>query len=89
MTGKFLPVQVIYEGRTYRCLPNLEFPKCFNVTYSANHWSKIKGQRSRLRNEFLKQYCTPEKACNFIFSTKTPSKNMTCKKIRMSKSRLD
>ena len=22
-------------------LPNFEFPKCFNVTYSANHWSNI------------------------------------------------
>ena len=28
----------------------------------------------------LKQYCTPEIACNFIFSTKTPSKNLTLKK---------
>ena len=29
--------------------------------------------------QFLKQYCTPEKACNFIFSTKIPSKNTTFK----------
>ena len=24
--------------------------------------------------QFLKRYCTPEKACNFIFSAETPSK---------------
>ena len=30
--------------------------------------------------QFLKWYCTPEKVCNFIFSTETPSKNMTFKK---------
>ena len=30
--------------------------------------------------KFLKWYCTPEKACNFIFSTETPSKNMALKK---------
>ena len=30
--------------------------------------------------QFLNWYCTPEKACNFIFSTETPSKNMTFKK---------
>ena len=30
--------------------------------------------------QFLKWYCTPEKTCNFIFSTETPSKNMTLKK---------
>ena len=32
--------------------------------------------------QFLKWYCTPEKVCNFIFSTETPSKNMTFKKTR-------
>ena len=29
-----------------------------------------------LRDQLLKRYCTPEKACNFIFLTKTLSKNM-------------
>ena len=38
MTGKSLSVQLIYEGKPHICLPNFEFPKCFNVTYSANHW---------------------------------------------------
>ena len=39
MTGSFLPMQLIYEGKTRRCLPNYDFPKGFNVTYSPNHWS--------------------------------------------------
>ena len=39
MTDKFLPVQVIYEGKTHRCLSNFEFSKFFNVTYSVNYWS--------------------------------------------------
>ena len=30
--------------------------------------------------QFLKWYDTPEKVCKFIFSTETPSKNMTLKK---------
>ena len=30
--------------------------------------------------QFLKWCCTPDKACNFIFSTETPSKNITLKK---------
>ena len=37
ITSKFLPVQVIYEGKTHICLPNFDFSKCFNVPYSANH----------------------------------------------------
>ena len=39
MTGSFLPTKLIYEGKTRRCLPNYDFPKGFNVTYSPNHWS--------------------------------------------------
>ena len=39
MTGSFLPIQLIYEGKIQRCLPNYDFPKGFNVTYSLNHWS--------------------------------------------------
>ena len=39
MTGSFLPIQLIYEGKTRRCLLNYDFPKGFNVTYSPNHWS--------------------------------------------------
>ena len=39
MTGSLLPIQLIYEGETRRCLPNYDFPKGFNVTYSPNHWS--------------------------------------------------
>ena len=35
--------------------------------------------------QFLKWYCTPEKACNFIFSTETPSENMTFKKTPLVK----
>ena len=39
--------------------------------------------------QFLKWHCTLEKAGNFIFSTETPSKNMTFKNTRKLKSRLN
>jgi len=35
----FFPPQIIYEGKTPRCLPNYEYPKKWDVTHSANHWS--------------------------------------------------
>ena len=38
-TGEFLPIQVIYQGKTKRCLPKFQFPKSFHVTYTPNHWS--------------------------------------------------
>ena len=39
LTGDFLPPQVIYQGTTPRCLPNIEFPKDWDITCTANHWS--------------------------------------------------
>ena len=38
-TGNFLPPQVIYQGKTPRCLPQYEFPPQWNITYTENHWS--------------------------------------------------
>ena len=39
MSGEFLPIQVIYEGKTKRCLPTYTFPASFAATFSENHWS--------------------------------------------------
>ena len=40
-TGAFLPVQLVYQGATERCLPTYKFPKEFNVTHTKNHWSNL------------------------------------------------
>ena len=40
MSGQFLPMQLIYQRTTDRCLPKgVEFLDDWNVTYTANHWS--------------------------------------------------
>lgn len=39
MTGYFLPLQMIYTGKTEKCLPNFKFPSEWDITYSENHWS--------------------------------------------------
>ena len=39
MSGEFLSIQVIYEGKTKRCLPKYTFPASFDATFSENHWS--------------------------------------------------
>jgi len=38
LSGNFLPPQLIYEGKTKRCLSNYNFPSTWNITHSANHW---------------------------------------------------
>ena len=37
LTGDFLPPQLIYKGTTKRCLPALNFPSQWHITYSHNH----------------------------------------------------
>lgn len=37
--GDFLPLQIIYKGKTTRCHPSYDFPSDWNITHSPNHWS--------------------------------------------------
>lgn len=39
LVGDFLPVQVIYQGKTDRCHPNYQFPPEWHITHSQKHWS--------------------------------------------------
>ena len=38
LSGNFLPVQLVYEGKTTRCHPAVDFPDGFHVTHTPNHW---------------------------------------------------
>ena len=39
LVGDFLPIQVIYQGKTPRCHPKYQFPPDWNITHSSKHWS--------------------------------------------------
>lgn len=39
LTGDFLPVQLIYQGKTSRCHPPFQFPDGWHITHSPRHWS--------------------------------------------------
>ena len=39
LAGEFLPVQLIYQGKTQACLPRYVFPDDWDITYTPNHWS--------------------------------------------------
>ena len=39
MTGKYLPPQLIYKGKTVRCHPKVDVPKGWDIWHSDNHWS--------------------------------------------------
>ena len=39
--GSFLPIQLIYQGKSKRTLPKFTFPSNFHVTFTPNHWSNL------------------------------------------------
>ena len=59
--GKFLPIQLIYEGSTNRCFPkNVTFPEGWNITCSPNHWSNGNTMLEYV-NEILIPYVTDKR----------------------------
>ena len=38
-SGSFLLIQIIYSAKTKLSLPKFDVPKCFDVTFTRNHWS--------------------------------------------------
>ena len=38
LAGDFLPVQLVYQGKTTKCLPDIDFPETWHITYTPNHW---------------------------------------------------
>ena len=38
MTGKLLPIQLVYQGKTKESLLPVDFPASWDVTFSLNHW---------------------------------------------------
>ena len=42
LDGSFLPIQLIYCGRSRACLPPTKFLSDWHITYSHNHWANEK-----------------------------------------------
>ena len=57
MSGDFLPPQVIYSGKTQRCLPSVSFPKTWHITFTENHWANEKTTIDYI-NKILLPYVT-------------------------------
>ena len=39
LSGAFLNMQLLYQGKTNRCHPKFDFPEGFDVHHSPNHWA--------------------------------------------------
>ena len=38
VSGDFLPIQLVYQGKTTRCLPKYQFSSDWDIIFTANHW---------------------------------------------------
>ena len=48
-SGKFLPPQVIYAGKTKKCIPSVKFPDDWLVTHTENHWANERTTQDYIR----------------------------------------
>ena len=55
LNGEFLPIQLIYQGKTERCHPKFKFPEEFHVTHTKNHWSNEEKSKELVTNQGLIQ----------------------------------
>lgn len=53
MSGEFLPPQLIYQGKTPKCLPPLDsIPSDWGITFIENHWANETTVMRYLKNSF-------------------------------------
>ena len=48
-TGSFLPIQLIYQGKSKRCLQKSTFPSNFHVTFTPNHWPNLEKREDQFK----------------------------------------
>ena len=52
--GNFLPIQLIYQGKSERCHAKFKFPESFDVNHSENHW----WNKEKAISKIILQYVT-------------------------------
>ena len=60
LDGKFLPMQLIYGGKTSRSLPNFKFPDSFSLSFNEKHYSNTE-ETIKLIDEILTPYLDEER----------------------------
>jgi len=53
MSGDFLPIQLVYQGKTDKSLPRFQFPSDWNVACTANYWCNESTMRQYIQRIIL------------------------------------
>ena len=49
LSGSFLPVQLVYQGKTSKCHSSIDFSKEWHITNSVNHWCNEETMKSYIQ----------------------------------------
>ena len=55
-SGDILPPQIIYSGKTSKCLPSVSYLSSWHVTYTENHWANKRTNFDHINKIFLVPY---------------------------------
>ena len=69
--GGTMAGDLIYQGKTSKCLPSVDFPSDWRITFTENHWSNEKAMVDYLE-EFLFPYIE-KKRLEFKLDVKCPA----------------
>ena len=61
LSGKLLPFQILYVGKTERCHPLTQFREGFDIWHTPNHWANGETSIHFVKNIILPYICTTRK----------------------------
>ena len=61
LSGNFLPIQLIYGGKTDRSIPRVKFPPSFSLSANPKHYSNMK-EAIKVTNDVVIPYIKRERA---------------------------
>ena len=61
LSGDFLPIQLVYQGKTVRCLPKYQFPSDWDLAFTPNHWCNESTMRQYIGKIILPYLCQKRK----------------------------
>ena len=70
LSGAFLPIQLIYAGKTSKRLPRYKFPKSFSLSTNKTHYSNVKESLEYIREIIVPYVKMVRKEMKFSASQK-------------------
>ena len=65
LQGDFLPMQLIYKGKTSRCHPKFKFPLGWHITHAPKYWSTEETVAQYIHNTVWHKILTGENIDEF------------------------